>query len=198
MATPSIAYPQGISPDLVSKLTEASTGSTTFGSKVDSGMGTLTSVTSDVSVVLADIRTHNQGRSITALSGFWDGPGAIGSGGLNSNGVISDASRVINFLDSLSGSMPGVSGNITDQTSTIQSGLSAIASVQNNPHKQWTVSEANSLQSQINGMVSALESINTSLRSTASPIELPASSNKDVAGVTSAAGVAPSQPVVIK
>src|SRR5882672_4989967 len=111
------SYPTGISADLISKLNSATSGADTFGGKASDGSSTLSSVTSDVSVLMSDISARAKGRSITSLASFWDGPGAIGQGGMNSGGVISDGGKASNFLDNLSGCMPGVSGNISDQTS---------------------------------------------------------------------------------
>lgn len=190
-STPSIAYPAGISSALASDLSSAADGADTFGTQASNGMGTLTSATSDVSTVLADISSHSQGLSITAMRSLWDGAGAIGSGGLGTGGVISDASKAINVLSDLSGSMPGVSGGINEQLPAIKSGLAAISSVQANPNKKWTEAEATSLQSQITSMVSALEEVNSALLNTASAIENSATSVKLGTGTVCASGVTP-------
>lgn len=187
--TPNIAYPSGISPALASNLSTAAQGADTLSGKLDNGNATLSTVTSDVSVIMNQIYTHQKGKSITAMAGFWDGAGAIGSGGLGSGGVISDASKAMNFMTSLSGCMPGISGNINDQIATIKGGLSAIKTVQDNPHKKWTPEEASSLQSQINNLVNALEAINTAFLSTASSIESAASGVKLSANATCASGI---------
>jgi hypothetical protein len=189
MGTPQISYPSGISLAIASNLSAAAGGADTFSGQLNTGSGTLSTVVSDVSVVVNEINTHLQGQFITALAGFWDGVGAIGSGGLGTGGVISDASRAMNFMDSLSGCMPGVSGNINDQLPAIRSGLSAISTVQANPNKEWKPEEASALQSQINGLVSALEAVNTALLSTASAIESAASGVKLGPGAVCASGV---------
>lgn len=190
-STPSIAYPAGISLALASDLSSAADGADTFGTQASNGVGTLTNATSEVSAVLADISSHSQGLSITAMRSLWDGAGAIGSGGLGTGGVISDASKAINVLSDLSGSMPGVSGGINEQLPAIKSGLAAISSVQANPNKKWTEAEATSLQSQITSMVSALEEVNSALLNTASAIENLAVSVKLGAGTVCASGVTP-------
>jgi hypothetical protein len=149
MASPSISIPT-IDPKIVQKLQQVVTSIDTATGKFNTGSSGIATTKTSVHNAVESMVSQSSGQMVTALStNIW--PATSKDGG-----------KAHDALTSLVPHLTTLKGTINDNLPAIQTGLAAIQTAQadqsNNP-TAMTQSTANSLQGQINGLITAMATI---------------------------------------
>jgi hypothetical protein len=145
MASPSISIPN-VDPKIVQKLQQVVTSIDTATGKLNTGSTGIATTKTSVNGAVTSIASNSSGQMVTALSTtIW--PGTSKDGG-----------KAHDALTSLVPHLTTLKGTINDHLPAIQTGLSAIQTAQTAQAKSTTIDQntANTLQGQINGLITAL------------------------------------------
>ena len=149
MASPSISIPN-VDPKIVQKLQQVVTSIDTATGKFNTGSSGIVTTKTSVNGAVSSMASQSSGQMVTALStNLWPA-------------TSKDGTKAHDALTGLVPHLTTLKGAINDHLPAIQTGLAAIQTAQadqsNNP-TAMTQSTANTLQGQINGLITALTAI---------------------------------------